>query len=434
VISGANLQDALDPLGDQGYSFSAVRCENEVTGGRSTYGVAPRKSRLWFKRSKSWQDYADTVLTLLQALDESTTVEDMPLPVLSMPVQGLSDPQQLGAAYEMSLLPLELTNPGTEDTDHLDDADVPEFAFDVLDGAVPILRVRVSSDSGETLGEYRFQLHLSDSGAASWVIEALPDADAPTLALLRSFSRRLNVSFDGGFAISDGVVHSARHRDLPFGGFRWETFDGATISKEKPDPLTPHEIGLQDSLFCWIKRKWGEGTLGWLPPGGWLACNDGALEVADFVHLHQSATPTLTLIHVKGSTNGSPQRGLAVAPYEVVVSQAVKNARHLDSQLMAAEFTQRLATQVQAAVWRDAGVPGARLEMLAAIHACGANLARRVVIVQPQTRRLAHSNGLTATEGSKERHLVRQLNGLLLGAQQTCGSLGAEFVVIGEDA
>jgi hypothetical protein len=101
---------------------------------------------------------------------------------------------------------------------------------------------------------------------------------------------------------------------------------------------------------------------------------------------------------------------------------------------MAAEFTQRLATQVQAAVWRDAGVPGARLEMLAAIHACGANLARRVVIVQPQTRRLAHSNGLTATEGSKERHLVRQLNGLLLGAQQTCGSLGAEFVVIGEDA
>jgi len=164
-----------------------------------------------------------------------------------------------------------------------------------------------------------------------------------------------------------------------------------------------------------------------------LACNDGALEVADFIHLSDGAPAVLTLIHVKGAKNGRADRGLAVAPYEVVTSQAVKNLRHVDPQLVAAEFSRRLGNQIQDAVWR-AGVVARRAEMLAAVVAQGANVARRVVVVQPHTRRQAHELAPTRPEGSRERHLVRQLNGLLLGAQRDCAGVGAEFLVVAHEA
>ena len=434
VLSGISLQDALDPLNDQSYTFTAARCQNDVAGQRSTYGIAPRKSRLWFKRSKNWDEYTSTVTTLLRALDESTAEEDAPLPVLSAPVQGAIDPQTLGDAYEMSLLPPELANPADEEETDITDADaVPEFDFEMVDGVVPNLRADVKADNGEYLGRYSFGLHVGPDGRVSWNIQAVADGTPAILIALRNFNNRLNVSFDRGYAISEGLVHSVRYRDLPFAGFTWANFTGADVRKEKPSPLTPQSIGTQDSLFCWIRNGWMNGALGWLPIGGWLASNDGALEVADFIHLQENSNPTLTLIHVKGAKSNAPNRGLAVAPYEIVVSQAVKNLRHVDPQLATTEFMNRLGRQIRNAVWQD-GVAALRTDMLAAIQAHGANLARRIVIVQPQTRRQAHAIALGSPEGSRERHLVRQLNALLLGAQQNCSAVGAQFIAVGHDA
>ena len=84
------------------------------------------------------------------------------------------------------------------------------------------------------------------------------------------------------------------------------------------------------SLFGLVVRHWpnleerGEQT-------GWLVCDDGAMESADFIHLDEaSEVPELTLIHVKGSGSKVEERGISVSDYEVVVGQAVKNLRHLD--------------------------------------------------------------------------------------------------------
>lgn len=432
VLSGTVLQEALDPLADQAYAFSAARLQNDLAGRRTTYGVSPRNSRWWFKRSKDWTDYTATVLLLLQALDEATTEVEDPLPVLSVPIDGPVELGLLGEAYEISLVPPELTDPADEEAEIRETDLVPDFDFDVTAGAIPQLRAQVRTDGNISLGEFALTFDVAADAHVSWAIMGTPSSDASALAALRKYSHRLNVSFSGGFAISDGVIHRVRYRDVPF-AFEWASFPGVDLTKEKPSPLAVDTIGTQDSLFCWVRREWVAGTLPWMPAGGWLASNDGALEVADFVHVSTGDRPTLTLVHVKGAASALTTRGIAVAPYEVVVSQAVKNVRHVDPQIASTEFTARLSKHVQNAVWRD-GTSVPRAQMLAALEGHGTNISRRLVIVQPHTRRQAHEAALRSTEGSRERHLVRQLNGLLLAAQQSCSGLGAHFVVVGHDA
>jgi hypothetical protein len=300
VLSGIDLEDTLDPLADQSYAFSAARCQNDVAENDSTYGIAPGRSRLWFKPSKNWDGYTTTVTTLLQALDESTEEEAAPLPVLSVPIAGAFDVHQLGEAYDLSLLPSEVTNPAEDDDADVADIEVlPELGFEVLDGAVPTIRVAVVSESGEDLGQYRLELTLDGAANVSWSVEPLATGTAETAALLNRFTHRINASCDGGFSISAGRIHSSQYRDLPFSGFVWTTFGHTNIRREKPTPLAPNIIGTQDSLFCWIRTQWSLGTLDWLPQNGWLASNDGSLEVADFIHLSEGLSPTITLVHVK---------------------------------------------------------------------------------------------------------------------------------------
>jgi hypothetical protein len=434
VLSGIDLEDALDPLTDQAYAFSAARCQNDVAENDATYGVSPGRSRLWFKPSKDWNEYTATVTTLLTTLDESTEEEAAPLPVLSVPVSGPFDVNQLGEAYDISLLPAEITNPADDaEVDVAGVEMVPDLDFEVLDGTLPTVRVVVLSDGGQDLGRYSLELSLDGSANVSWTVETLAGGSAETAALLNQLSHRINASFDGGFSVSAGRIHSAQYRDLPFGGFTWATFGPVNIRREKPTPLTPNTIGAQDSLFCWIRTQWALGTLPWLPAGGWLASNDGALEVADFIHLSNGGSPTLTLVHVKGAKSSAANRPLAVSPYEVVVSQAVKNLRHADPFLAAEEFMNRLGHQIQNSVWHDDN-PATRQDMLTAIQAHGANLRRRVVIVQPHARRQAFQDALQAAPTSRARHIARQLSTLLLGAQQGCTAVGADFLVVAHDA
>lgn len=434
VLSGSDLEDALDPLADQAYAFSAARCQNDVAENDSTYGVSPGRSRLWFKPSKDWNEYTATVTTLLKALDESTAEEAAPLPVLSVPVSGPFDVNQLREAYDLSLRPAEITSPADDaEVDVAEVEMVPDFDFEVIDGTVPNITVIVLSDGGLDLGRYRLGLALDGSARVSWSAECLSSGTAETAELLNQLSHRISASFDGGFSVSAGRLYSAQYRDLPFAGFTWATFGPTNIQREKPTPLTPNTIGTQDSLFCWIRTQWAIGTLPWLPAGGWLASNDGALEVADFIHLSTGSSPTLTLVHIKAAKSSAPNRPLAVSPFEVVVSQAVKNLRHTDPFLAADEFMNRLGHQIQSAVWHD-DIPGGRQDMLTAIQAHGANLRRRVVIVQPHARRQAFQDALQAAHDSRARHIARQLSTLLLGAQQGCTAVGADLLVVAHDA
>lgn len=62
-----------------------------------------------------------------------------------------------------------------------------------------------------------------------------------------------------------------------------------------------------NSLFAWVVDHYADG---------WLTCDDGQGEVADFVHL--SPEGDLTLIHIKKA--GSLNRRMSAGPYEEVTA------------------------------------------------------------------------------------------------------------------
>src|SRR5947208_4162540 len=109
------------------------------------------------------------------------------------------------------------------------------------------------------------------------------------------------------------------------------------------------------------------------------------MEIADFINLNARKSPAiLTLIHVKGANNNNANRPISVSAYEIVTSQAVKNLRHIDEELLAGNFVNHLDKRIKEAVWYN-GRNVDRNGMLKALSKVNANYSRRVIILQPQT-------------------------------------------------
>lgn len=161
---------------------------------------------------------------------------------------------------------------------------------------------------------------------------------------------------------------------------------------------------------------------------GWLACDDGAGEKADFIHFDEHSR-TLSLIHIKASDSESAQRSVAVARYEVVVSQAIKNLRFLDRDNLRAGLLARANGNTLSMSWCS-GNPCATADFIAALERIDARCERRVVILQPHLRSEVFHRA-TANPDSQDGRRLRQLNTLLVGAESSCRALGAKLTVIG---
>ena len=190
------------------------------------------------------------------------------------------------------------------------------------------------------------------------------------------------------------------------------------------------------SLFGLVARHWpnmdarGE-------PTGWLVCDDGAMESADFIHLDETRSPPeLTLIHVKGSGSGDAKRDLSVSDYEVVIGQAVKNLRHVDRGLLADKLTANAGGVLKNAVWYNGERQADRKALLKILKALGSNLKKKVVVFQPRVRRSVFNDIRKKMDGGKPPDAavrrMQQLDALLLGARADCFSLGASFAVVAD--
>src|SRR5207244_1030311 len=150
----------------------------------------------------------------------------------------------------------------------------------------------------------------------------------------------------------DGQVFKVRTRAVPFHALTPCDFSGFDITLEKP-----HRIGqLRDSdlrrigetgetsLFSWVWKRYKQG---------WLWCDDGSGEIADFIHL-DSARTTLSLIHVKAAHSSSPGRGISVSAYEVVCAQALKNLRYTERAHLEEPLKEKLKAEARVARgWRN---------------------------------------------------------------------------------
>ena len=430
VLTGLDLRYALDPLGDQTYHFTSVRSRSAGALGGSVVGVTPRRSKAWLGPSRTWTEFAsgtDQLLVQLAAVDQENST---PLPILSVPTGdaadllgafevSLTDPEVLGETGDLAPDELEVLRRWTRDARfEVTGQNGHDFTVDVV-------------LSGESIGTLQFALETDRLPRARYQIEQLPvgaTSASDSLDEARTLFRKrqlLNVWYESGHTVHDGSVFAIRHRDMPFRDFRWANFSGTDVGREKPDPI--EDIGNQDSLFDWVLANW------WDPnKDQWLACDDGAMEIADFILFEVGAPGFIELIHVKGAHSASPNRGISVSAYEVVVGQAVKNLRFLDRLLLAEGLSAGMDRRVGDLVWHNR-VQEHRAALLGAMGSANANIRRSVIVLQPHVIR-GNVNAARANMITSDGRRLRQLDTMLIGARANTAALGATFEVVAEDS
>ena len=433
VLSGIDLRDALSPVEDQSYYFTAARCGVDIQEITSSVGSAPRSSKVWVGSSEDWNEFRDTVTALLTRLEQTKKPEPSPLPVIAV---TSIDSHKVKGAFDLALVPPELaTEEPLQDDEIRRKLERWSYGadFEVLDTKGPNVLAKLSLN-GKPIGKIEFEIDVSNPERVTWRVRGDPDDEDvrelhdEALELSRNHAW-LKVWYDSGHALSNRAIFEIRYRDMPFRGYDWGNFGGIDVTREKPEPLAG--IGEQDSLFCWIKRHWPISGNQRALPAGWLACDDGAMEIADFIHLDdRSVPPVLSLIHVKGAGSNRPNRGISVSKFEVVTGQAVKNLRSLDRQLLDQGMADGIGRKVGALVWHDRRAT-TRHDMLRAIAAVGADYERRVIVVQPHLQRTAYEHARQHPR-SRDAARLRQLDALLLGAESAVHGAGSVLVVTGE--
>ena len=369
----------------------------------------------------------------------------MTLPVLARATTGLED---VGGAYGVALIVPE--NMGI-DIAHVDDEDrwleqfrdSAQFEVTQIDDG-PDFTTEIYWNE-QRLGQLRY-LFENIEDAVKLSVEGKFDGDEEYLSVLLKICSdpdNITVYYESGHTFARGRMFLTTFRDAQFTDWRWVTMglDNTDVHKEKPyngRKFAVNRIGedRDRSLFGLVARHWpnledrGQQT-------GWLVCDDGSMESADFIHLNDTReVAELTLIHVKGSGSNDEERGISVSDYEVVIGQAVKNLRHVDRQLLKEKLKRNGEGALRSAVWRDGNRQENRDGIIRALETVGSRLKKKVVILQPRVTKIEYdrlrdmvANGSGAIG---KMHRLKQLDTLLLSARANCFRLGAEFEVIGD--
>jgi hypothetical protein len=430
ILSGVDLRDALNPLDDQTYNFTAARCMAEIAKSTIAVGVAPRKSRVWLGLSRSWSDFCEATTQLLSHLDTNTKYEPAPLPVLVRPVFEVKNVRD---AFDVSIQPPELVSDDPS-TQLINLAELEKWCyesnFDVTKTQGADFSARLVLER-QLLGDISFSVNLSDvenvriAASGQPISPSMKEKFEEALRLCNR-SDWLNVRYDSGHTISNGSIHEVRYRDVAFNNFVWVDFNDFAVDIEKPTPLTA--VGTKKSLFCWVQKHWPLRSKA-KATGGWLVCDDGSMEIADFIHLDLiEGVPLLSLIHVKGAGSDKSGRSISVSNYEVVTGQAIKNLRYFDRLLLEEGLASGLKKKIGKLVWFN-HVKKKREEFLDVLKIIGTNFRRQVVVLQPHVTKVCHDLARQHPK-SPDAARLRQLDTLLFGAEMSCRGLQAELRVI----
>ncbi|MGW4369811.1 hypothetical protein ACWEKT_29600 [Nocardia takedensis] len=436
-ISGLDLRDALDPSHDASFALRSARVDLEDSPERTAFkgkvGTTPSKSAVWSSEpTTSFRQYVRAISELLTLVRK--VMADGPSVAAALPVLAREAPDTAAVkgAYAVSVFaPEDMASFAQVDIDRIASVELVQRAIHEVDGDPNspgfTLEVGVGGSVGGTLGvtptesNGRYRLEVGIRGTPSDLSRVTPVRDALGSGDL------VTVYYRSGHAFVDNTFYAAPITTARFSNWSFEDFSGYRIDKEKPndkgDQAIHDGIGRpgDTSLFAWVLANYGDG---------WLTCDDGSGEVADFLHIADDGT--LTFIHVKAADNASPQRSIAVAPYEVVVSQAVKNAVYADADLL----VDRLATAriERPAAWIDRKRVADRSEFLEILASRDATDRTEVVVVQPHVSqksydRVRRSSG--PSPPSNELLRLYLLERLLTSARSNVVAACDEFMVIG---
>ncbi|PZF29234.1 hypothetical protein DEJ05_02605 [Curtobacterium sp. MCLR17_045] len=451
-LTGLNVRSVIDPFGDQTYHFSSGR--SRVPLGEDDYesiGLSPSKHRIWLGQSADFADFCERTEWALKLLSGASAIAT-PIAELAQPVESLDE---LGVPDEIGWAPQGERELGTsEAADALALLEQVSLDLDTTDSTII-----EDDDTGDRSVYAVVHLVAQGSAIAHVTLEIRYPQASNTVALrvvpaeqtdeLDDYEQAIEtilveegwgkIRYSDGHVVSGRVAYLPHYSAVPFTGWEWVDFTTprtVDVTKEKPIRLNATdrraadlsrigEMG-DDSLFSWVYDRWGEGR------PGILLCDDGSGEIADFLHLapiDDDGESLLTFIHAKGGKSGDSNRGLSVSEYEVVIAQAIKNLAYAEPEAIAAKLR---ALSANARVWNEDN-PGLDASGFAdELLGRRRKIRRRVVVLHPHTLRGKYEiDAGGATSSLRGRHA--QLSTLLLEAEATCRSVGAQFSVIGAD-
>ncbi len=437
ALTGVDLGSAIDPIGDQSYYYSAVRSLPDVTGladnkGRPILiGAAPGGGRIWTRRADGLDDYKRLITAIL---DHATTGVVPPNRFESL-AQTVSSAAGVERAFAVSVVPPDLLSEDTLPVATLEAA--RRWAFDAAYDVEPLtglsLRVRVALGSA-VVGVAEIVPTLDDEGETAidfaWVEE--PAAYAAERAECRHFLQdpeMVKIYYESGHTLSQARCYAGGYSDQPF-TWSFRDFTGYDIAREKPivskGQTLAERIAVDgdNSLFAYVCKKMFVDEAG--KPRGWLASDDGSMEMADFIHIDPDKKE-LTLVHVKASKLTAPDRQAAPAEYEVVVSQAVKNLRHLDRRKLSDELKRGKAKKIGAAVWHNGEKQKNRDGFIAAAEKLGGTVKRSLVVLQPRVTEREQERCLAEDAPPSFAMRMKQIDTMMLAARASALACGATF-------
>ncbi|WLA12401.1 hypothetical protein MO327_00210 [Xanthomonas translucens] len=440
-ITGGNLKAAIDPLSDQSYAYNATRVNVDLGGNQVSLGVNLANSFFWMRKVPSWDQFSSLTDVLGREIEGIKRLVESPLQTLSHPVKDFSG---VSSPYEVQFLDMDAIPVGSlaDSVRKMISMAANNFIFDIK--AHPASSVGwtlavTHIDTGNHpfyIGEINVIPAINKNGKISFDLKVV--AQKNRKAQLDEFARLLSkpdlwvVRYESGHVITGGQCFQQSYKDVDFNDFVWSDFKGYDISKEKPLGLSGAAdlslIGADDSLFSWVinailRKKRKNYFLSLEKPEDWLICDDGAGEIADFIHFGmEDGRTSITFIHVKAAKSESQNRKVSCSAYEVVLGQAIKNIRSVDFEKLKAEILKRISPSKK--IW-NVNCPAPKNTFPLFLSGIKGHVTMRVLVIQPHTRRSHYRSSVY-----KKQRI--QLNTLLVNAKQVVTGLGAKFIVVGE--
>ncbi|WP_448553288.1 hypothetical protein [Thalassotalea montiporae] len=454
TISGKGLADKLNPLFDQSYMMSASRTDVKIKEKVLSIGVSPFKSVVWSRNCLDWETFENDVVRILDHINDKAAETEHPISALAYPIAELTD---LDKAYAFSIVDKDSLDVEPDDVKYKLLEDIEEnFSYEVDESHCAFgqskeveLKVKHKGDSccclliKPLINKYKVTFNVE--------IKRVDKKEETSLFLQlfkNSNSSWLKCWYDSNHAIVGGMAFKTEFRDVDFTSFLWDNFERTgsnyfDLTKEKPlnpaNEVDLNLIGTSDSLFCWVQNHWsGQWSHGnpKLPDGffkttgkptGLLICDDGAGEVADFIHIEAYEGVLYTsFIHVK-SAGKSANRGLSVGVHDVVINQAIKNLVMCDRKDFIDIIRDRDGNNNKKC-WEN-GNQRTFQQFESSVQTIMNNYTTkktRVIVVQPHTPKTKFHHKPINNRG-------KQLHTLLVAAESAIKTTGAEFYVVGFD-
>lgn len=435
ALGGIRVQDASNPVEDSTFVVTAAKVDfqpgDESSVLRDHITVSPEKSRMSWKRASTLPLFLAVVAEALARLEKALVDADEPEPVFPDYAVDEKDLNRVRDAFEVVVVdPDELRGaPDAED----EQVEAAEALLDV------VLEVRPRP------GSPAVEIDVGYEGAKAGTLVLKPVAVREGFAMdvgivgtplhepvLREIKETIGdgtvlaVHYQSGHVFRNCRILRENLVALPFREVDFEDFTGFAITREKPrqEPgESLHEaIGLRgdDSLFGWALRHYRDG---------WLLCDDGAGEVADFLHLSDSGA--LKVIHIKAAGSATDDRRIAVARFEQVVSQAQKNLAYLANDTLVDRLT---GPRIDgSAAWHD-GVRVPAADFVQQLRVRVPSDSTQVVIVQPHLLRSVHRRARADADANlrtRDSAGLALLDNLLHSARQSIIGRCDDLRVIG---